>query len=73
MNARNTKLAQEITVGDRFREYRGDNHPIHEVKRVLSPSCAGSWQSCRGTGFPRFETTAGKVIMLVYGNSYEIL
>lgn len=68
-----TKLAQDITVGDKFREYRGDHHPIYEVKRVLSPSCTGSWQECRGTGFPRLETTDGRVVMLVYGSRYEVL
>jgi len=66
------KFAQNIVEGDSFREYSRPDAPVHTVKRVLSPCVAGSWQSCRWTGFPRVETTTGRVVMLVHGLTYEV-
>ena len=64
------KLAEEIQVGDRFREH--SHAPIYTVAEILSPMTTGSWQSCRGTGFPRFRTTNGDVRMLAYGFDYAV-
>lgn len=64
------KLGRDIVAGDTIRLH--SHSPYLTVQEVLSPSISGSWQECRGTGFP-VVLLGGKRQMLVPDHAYDVL